>query len=219
MELKGLKANFLGDSITEGVGTSAPEHIYLNVLKSEYGLTEARNYGIGGTRLAREISNTWAKNDEDRNMCARSLEMDPDADLIVLFGGSNDFGHGTAPRGLPTDRTRDTFWGACHEVMRNLIERYPDATIIVVTPLHRHNENDPHGDYRTYDLDTLSVYADIIRTVAEYYSLPVLDLYKNSGIQPEVPIMREKYMPDGLHPSDAGNAVIAYKLKRFLEAL
>ena len=34
MELTGKKALFLGDSITEGVGTSAPEHIYLNVLKT-----------------------------------------------------------------------------------------------------------------------------------------------------------------------------------------
>ncbi|MBQ7836847.1 MAG: SGNH/GDSL hydrolase family protein [Clostridia bacterium] len=219
MELNGLKANFLGDSITEGYGVADPEKIYLNVLKNEYGLAEARNYGIGGTRLARELANTWANNNDDKNMCARSLEMDPDADLIVLFGGSNDFGHGTAPRGLPTDRTRDTFWGACHEVMRNLIERYPDAIIVVLTPLHRHNENDPHGDFRTYDLDTLSVYADIIRTVAEYYSLPVLDLYKNSGIQPEIPVMREKYMPDGLHPNDAGHRKIAERLANFLRTL
>lgn len=219
MELKGLKANFLGDSITEGVGASSAEFTYPNLLKEEFGLAEARNYGIGGTRLAREISNTWAGNDDDRNMCARSLTMDPDADIVVLFGGSNDFGHGTAPRGLPTDRTRDTFWGACHEVMRNLIERYPDSAIIVVTPMHRHNENDPHGDYRTYDLDCLSVYADIIRTVAEYYSLPVLDLYRISGIQPEIPVMREKFMPDGLHPNDAGYKKIAHLMGNFLKNL
>lgn len=219
MELKGLKANFLGDSITEGIGCSSAEHIYMNVLKERCGLSEVRNYGIGGTRLAREMSNTWEKNDDDKNMCARSLTMDPDADIVVLFGGSNDFGHGSAPRGLPTDRTRDTFWGACHEVMRNLIERYPEATIVVVTPLHRWNENDPHGDYRIYDLDPLSVYADIIRQVAEYYSLPVLDLYRNSGIQPEIPVMREKYMPDGLHPNDAGHLLIAKRLEGFLRGL
>ena len=219
MELKNIKANFLGDSITEGYGVSDPENIYLNVLKRECGLAEARNYGIGGTRLAREISNTWAKNDEDRNMCARSLEMDPDAQLIVLFGGSNDFGHGTAPFGLPTDRTRDTFWGACHEVMTNLITRYPTATIVVLTPMHRWNERDPHGDYRNYDLRPLEDYVEVIRKVAEYYSLPVLDMYKVSGIQPEVPIIREMYMPDGLHPNDVAHKIMASRLKHFLLAL
>ena len=45
MELAGKKALFLGDSITEGVGTSAPEHIYLNVLKNTYHLKECVNYG------------------------------------------------------------------------------------------------------------------------------------------------------------------------------
>ena len=219
MDIRGLKANFLGDSITEGYGVSNPENIYWNVLVRDYGLGEARGYGIGGTRLARELRNTWDKNDDDKNMCARSLEMDPDADLIVLFGGSNDFGHGTAPFGLPSDRTRDTFWGACHEVMTNLITRYPDATIIVCTPMHRWNENDPHGDYRNYDLATLDKYAETIRKVAEYYSLPVLDLYRVSGIQPEIPVMKEKYMPDGLHPNDAGHKIIAQRMANFLKTL
>ena len=35
MNLKGLKLAFLGDSITEGVGTSEPSKIYLNVLNEK----------------------------------------------------------------------------------------------------------------------------------------------------------------------------------------
>ena len=54
MQLKGLKVNFLGDSITEGVGTSAPEHIYLNVLQRSCAFSLVRNYGISGTRIARQ---------------------------------------------------------------------------------------------------------------------------------------------------------------------
>lgn len=33
MELKGKKINFLGDSITEGCGTTKNDKIFLNVLK------------------------------------------------------------------------------------------------------------------------------------------------------------------------------------------
>ncbi len=219
MELKGIKANFLGDSITEGYGVADSENIYMNILKREYEMAEVRNYGIGGTRIARELQNTWDNNDDDRNMCARALTMDPDAELVVLFGGSNDFGHGTAPVGLPTDRTRDTFWGACHEVMTTLITRYPHATIVVVTPLHRHNELDPKGDFGFYDLMPLKDYADIIREVASYYSLPVLDLYNISGMQPAVPVIREVYMPDGLHPNDEGHKLIARRMGAFLKSL
>ena len=57
------------------------------------------------------------------------------------------------------------------------------------------------------------------RRVAAYYSLPVLDLYRVSGLQPAVPALRERYMPDGLHPNDAGHARIADRLIGFLAAL
>ena len=47
-----MKINFLGDSITQGVGASCPENVYHAVLKREAELSEARNYGISGTRIA-----------------------------------------------------------------------------------------------------------------------------------------------------------------------
>ena len=53
MELTGKKINFLGDSITEGCCATSPEKGYVDVMKRKYRLTEARNYGIGGTRIAR----------------------------------------------------------------------------------------------------------------------------------------------------------------------
>lgn len=57
------------------------------------------------------------------------------------------------------------------------------------------------------------------KETARYYSLPVLDLYAVSGIQPEVNIIREMYMPDGLHPNDAGAEIIAKRLMGFLKSL
>ena len=40
-----------------------------------------------------------------------------------------------------------------------------------------------------------------------------------SGLQPEIKEIQEEYIPDGLHPNDKGNAVIAHKLKLFLESI
>ena len=219
MELKGLKANFLGDSITAGVGTSSPEHIFLNVIKTECGLAEARNYGISGTRIARQTECAAAGNNDDCNYCARVAEMDPDADLIVVFGGTNDFGHGNAPFGEETDRTRDTFIGACHELFSSLLNKYPAATIVVMTPTHRWNEDASYGDWRTNQPMILSEYVKVIKDVAAKYSLPVFDAYAMGGIQPLIPGQKEIYMPDGLHPSDAGNARIAQRLIGFLRTL
>ncbi|MBQ8351968.1 MAG: SGNH/GDSL hydrolase family protein [Clostridia bacterium] len=218
MELKGKKINFLGDSITQGVGTSAPEHIYHAVLAKEYGAV-ARNYGISGTRFARQSSNS-ANPSFDQNFCDRVEKMDADADVIVVFGGTNDFGHGDAPIGTPSDREYTTFYGACHQLFSSLIKKYPAAVIAIMTPLHRANEDNPRGDgNKPTDVGRLIDYVRIIREVAEEYALPVLDLYAFGGIQPKLEEQRVLYAPDGLHPNDAGHVVIARKLGKFLENL
>ena len=145
MELTGKKINFLGDSITEGCCATSPEKGYVDVMKRKYRLTEARNYGIGGTRIARQrIPSGEPKFDQD--FCGRFSEMNPDADIIVVFGGTNDHGHGDAPMGTETDRTPDTFIGACHFLFSRLPNQFPGAIIVVLTPLHRMGENIPKGE-------------------------------------------------------------------------
>ena len=212
MDLKGKKVNFLGDSITEGVGTSALEYRYADVTARLLQLGEARNYGISGTRIARQTHPTTNNPRFDLDFCARALEMDTDADVVVVFGGTNDFGHGDAALGNMADRDVYTFYGACHTLMQTLRCRYIDSEIVFMTPLHRICE-EAEGKA------PLSTYVKIIKEVAEYYSIPVLDLYATSGINPIIPEVKEKYMPDGLHPSDRGAEVVAKRLAAFLKAL
>lgn len=218
MELKGTKINFLGDSITEGCGTSGPEHTFCMVIEREYEAI-CQNYGIAGTRIARQHS----PSDNPRfdiDFCSRVADMDADADIVVVFGGTNDFGHGDAPLGTMSDRTPDTFYGALHTLYTSLIEKYPESQIVVLTPLHRINENNPRGEgNKPYDVGTLKNYVEIIREVAEYYSLPILDLYKVSGLQPELPVIEQKYVPYGLHPNDEGHKILARKISNFLQML
>lgn len=216
MELKGTKINFLGDSITEGAGTSSHDKMFTMLIEREYGAI-CQNYGIGGTRIARQKTPT--EENWDRDFISRVPEMDADADIVVVFGGTNDFGHGDAPLGAMSDRTPYTFYGALHCLYTALIEKYPDVPIVVLTPLHRITEDIPTGDNKPAPVGTLKEYVNIIREVAEYYSLPVLDLFKESGLQPKIPAIQQKYVPDGLHPNDAGNEILAHKIARFLEML
>lgn len=60
-------------------------------------------------------------------------------------------------------------------------------------------------------------YVNILRELAEYYSIPLLDLYKCSGLQPQVPVITQKYMPDGLHPNDDGHKILAQLITAFLK--
>ena len=216
MELKGTKINFLGDSITEGAGTSSPDRMFTMLIEREYGAI-CQNYGIGGTRIARQKTPTEEK--WDRDFISRVPEMDNDADIVVVFGGTNDFGHGDAPLGTMSDRTPYTFYGALHCLYTALVEKYPDVPVVILTPLHRWNEDCPKGDNKPEPVGTLKEYVNIIREVAEYYSFPVLDLYKESGLQPKVPVIQEKYLPDGLHPNDEGHKILARKISNFLESL
>ncbi len=216
MELEGKKVYFLGDSITEGAGVSCEEARYTEVLKRTAGLSAIKNYGIGGTRIARQQtihSDTY--HFDVNSFCERFAQMDNDADIVVVFGGTNDYGHGDAPFGSFEDRTMDTFCGALHYLMRGLIEKFPEADIVFLTPLHRENDTTPNSSNKL----CLKAYVDEIKKTAEYYSMPVLDLFSMSGIQPDIPVHKEKFCPDGLHPNDAGNEKIANRLKNFLEAL
>ena len=210
MKLQGLKINFLGDSITEGVGASSVEKVYFNLLKERHGLAEARGYGISGTRFAKQRAKSETESfDLDFNL--RAAEMDDDADVVVVFGGTNDYGHGDAPFGTDSDRTPDSFCGACHSLMRLLKEKYVGKTVVFMTPLHRENETTPR-----FDGHVLADFVEVIKKTAVVYSIPVLDLYGASGIQPDIPAIKEAFAPDGLHPNDAGQNIIAERLEAFL---
>ena len=175
MNLSGKKINFLGDSITQGAGASDISKCYVSMLGLNTGAL-VRNYGIGGTRIARK--HVPSENPVyDQDFCLRAPTMDADADAVVVFGGTNDYGHGDAPLGTIADRTPDTFYGALHTLFTMLLTRYTDSKILVLTPTHRLNENDPDCNGLP-----LKAYVDVIREMAEFYSLPVLDLYAASGI-------------------------------------
>ena len=211
MNLQDKIINVLGDSITQGVGTSSPEHIYQNVLGRMVGAREVRNYGISATRFAKQIGG----DDCGGAFTDRYLGMADDADLVLVFGGTNDYGHGNVPFGGWGDRTADTFIGACHVLFKGLIQKYPSARIVIMTPLQRAGGKNPCANTGK----PLSDYADAIIRVATEYSLPVLDLYRTAGICPDIPEQRELFMPDGLHPNDAGAYRMAERLAGFLSAL
>lgn len=217
MELKDKKIAFLGDSITEGVGVSSHASLYWQRIAQETG-AQCFGYGISGTRIAPQKDMVSAE--EDRYFGSRVAQMTPDLDAVVIFGGSNDFGHGTAALGTIADRTNDTFYGAYYCLLRQLIERYPNAQIVALTPLHRETEDElVYAPLQLRRSGSLSVYAQAIRDVAEFFGVPVVDLYRHCMIQPRIPVLKEKYAPDGLHPNDEGHGLIAKCVLSVLERI
>ncbi|MBR5240093.1 MAG: SGNH/GDSL hydrolase family protein [Clostridia bacterium] len=217
MELKNKKMVFLGDSMTEGVGVVDKENnIYWQRFRQDG--CEVYGYGIGGTRIAKQQTHLFADFDHPF-FRTRVPQMEEDADIIIVFGGSNDYGHGDAALGTMDDRTDDTFYGALHLLYQDLINKYPKGTIVVLTPMHRPDEERVYNQIFIRSLTNLEGYVKIIEEVAAYYSLPVYDVYRKSGVNPSIPAIKELYFADDVHLNDKGHELLYEKLKAFLLGL
>ena len=208
MSLFGKKIAFLGDSITEGVGTSGTEHIYCNLIAQKTGAL-CFNYGFSGTRIAPQHVVAIDEAYETAYFASRVDQMIPDADMIVIFGGTNDYGHGDAALGKFGDKTNDTFYGAYHCLLSKLRQRYPKAQIVVMTPLHREFENDLYNSRGIRSAGALSDYIHAILETAKAFDVTVVDLYHDCKIQPQNSEDKLRFCPDGLHPNDDGHILIA----------
>ncbi len=213
-----MKINFLGDSITEGVGATLIETRYVNVVKEMLGC-EVRNYGVSGTRFARQSkfspANVW---DYDFMMRMEIMaNIDPDADLVFVFGGTNDFGHGDAPLGKMGDKTPYTFYGATTIIAEFLLEKYGKDKLCFMLPIRRYQEDSIMGDggNKKEPGPILSEYVEAIKDVLETYKISYIDLF-NNFIPTPVVCSGDEYTVDGLHPNDKGHRMIAEKVVEYV---
>lgn len=223
MELKGKIIDFLGDSITEGVGVYDQNNRYDNVAHRRLGLAAHYNYGIGGTRLAHQSAPSETPR-YDLCFCGRAYLLEKSADLIVVYGGVNDYIHGDAYFGTMEDRTPETFCGAVYFLMNFLKTNYEGKQIVFMTPAHMHfrgiSDKFPTGrPMKKPDAQPLSAYVEVIKARGEELGIPVLDLFEKLPIDPNNESDREKYTVDGLHFNDDGHEILANTLCDFLESL
>ncbi len=208
MELKNTTINFLGDSITEGYNVLDKNNIYVNRLVRQYGII-ANNYGVYGTYIARQQVEL-----NGESFAVRYQKMRP-ADVTVVFGGTNDYGHGVAPFGEIYDNTKDTFFGALRVMISGLVTLNPKQKILVVTPMRRNNDETKLSANNKYLID----YVDAIIAVSKMYGVELLDFYRQLPINPNLVKDRKLYCLDGLHPNDEGHKIIAEFLGKKLESL
>ncbi len=219
MELNKKIINFLGDSITEGEGVNEIAYRYDCIIREQCGLTAANNYGISGTRIAHQMVPSDIPR-HDLCFCGRAYEMNKDADIVVVFGGTNDYGHGDAPFGELTDRTPATFCGAVEFLMNLLKALYRDKTIIFMAPARRFGDMQPGvGKARPADAHVLRDYVEVIVKKGAEHNIPVLNLYDNLGINPNNDEDRINYTADGLHLNEAGHKKLAQCLIDFIRKI
>ena len=201
--ISGLKWNALGDSITQGVGTTKS---YVDYIVESTGV-EVRNYGISGTMIS-SVPVSYGV-----GMSIRYADMDDDADIITVFGGTNDYGHGTVEIGSWEDTGSETMYGGTKTLVKGLMSKYPTSKIGFILPIPRHGLNGSNN---------LGDYVNVIKDVCDRYSIPTLDLYHGSGLMPGKDSPHQGVLfngTDNTHPNAAGHKIIATKIQRFLESL
>jgi lysophospholipase L1-like esterase len=208
----GKKWACVGDSITEhNIRTTLN---YQDYIASWIGCRPL-NYGISGTGW--RTTNSGGSQPAIYN---RISSIDTTADLVTIFAGTNDWEEVGTPMVLGTfgDTSGDTsLYGAIDQTLNWLVTNMPTKTIAVFTPLQRQSAwyNLQHNANGV----TMQDISTAITTVAKKYNVPVLDLYNNGNMYAQNATFRTTYMPDGLHPNDAGHIMLARKILAFLNGI
>ena len=204
----GRSAVFVGDSITAGSGTTK---IYYEYLEERLGFDSVTPMGVAGSCIS--AASDYGQSNQP--LINRYQDI-PSADLIVIFMGTNDYGHET-PLGNVGDTQDGTFYGALNMIISALVVKHPSSKIVFVTPLHRYGFGTSKILGTSFTSDdvangvgaTLGDYVDALKTVCANNGVSVIDLYTECTLDPADTDTRTNYMPDGLHPNAAGHEVIA----------
>ena len=195
-----MKLITIGDSITRGTHIddngdwAVAQPNYSKVLQTLLGATELSCLGVNGV----SISATSHTNPQDAlsKLCEKAV----DGDIVVVAGGTNDFGT-SVEVGCENDREDISTYGALHILFTRLKTLNPKAELYAVLPIPRRNENVKNE--RGYILDD---YRAAIKTVAQRFNVAVID-GKQLPIDPEDETNRQAYIRDGLHPNTKGHAI------------
>lgn len=193
----GKKINVIGDSIVAGSYGN-----FIIPIRDILCLSEARNYGVGGSCLASSSADS-----QYPPAVLRYTSMDTDAQIIIVHAGTNDYS-AQIPLGDANSTDITTFNGALNVMMAGLREMYPTALIIFDSILHRFNDG------------ALTIKASQYRECIENRCLAnhivFYDCYKYSGFDFVKGYYDHILTSDGLHPNQVGANILGRKLAGFI---
>ncbi|HIG5431242.1 SGNH/GDSL hydrolase family protein [Klebsiella pneumoniae] len=200
---QGKGIGFLGDSITNTGNYIAP-------LLSRTGMRQIANYGVPGQGV--------------RTMADSLNATTIDAmDFISILGGTNDYG-GNRRLGTIADARADydyttvkSFYYDVFFVLNKIYTLKPTVRVMFSTPMKRGAfESQPVYPAANSAGFTLPQYVQAIREVCALFSVPVCDLFAESGINL---YNLSLYTGDNLHPNAAGGELIARRMASVVNML
>lgn len=203
VDFSDCKITCLGDSITAASNLDTIENYqsmsYPSQLGEILGAEEVVNLGIGGSSIGRYWENAFVD---------RYQEIPEDTDVILVMGGTNDgFCASEKELGSLEKREKDTFTGDLDELLFGLQKDYPDAQIVLITPLPNvlHDLLRKSRDY----LLPQSAFVRVMKQLGEEYGIPVIDLYNSNFLDTHDAAVIHALMPDGVHGNETGYRMLA----------
>ncbi len=226
---RGKTAVFIGDSITNGVGASAPENKYVEILARKLGLKSFKNLGANGTTLAEGTSSPTGCS--FRNLTHENCKG---ADLDTIKLGINDFDAAVKDintMGTFLEDSHTTVYGALRRWCEKVVQlrstpacQNTDFFFITPAPGGWNRSVDPAGRW-LFDQSkencngwTLRDYCEAMHKTCAHYEIPVLDMNRYGSLyyKSADDNTMEGHFRDGLHPNDAGHKLIAEDIFRLL---
>lgn len=196
------KVLVLGDSISADYYGTYPKWV-TNLIEEHFLPATTNNSSIHATGFVARYTaeDEGAVNDFISRM--EAVESKDAYDLVVVFGGINDFIQ-SIPMGESGGDYTVGFIPAVDYFFEYLVDNFTHARIVVLSPLRTYNVYaNSAGHYQTE-------YADYIRQVAKNYCLPVLNLTEESGFCPFNDTFKNMWtlipegydVTDGVHPNE-----------------
>lgn len=211
----GKKGVMFGDSIVSGEADDSTEKGgYPRRIQETLGFASVENRGISGRPMADGTANGVGT-----NTTIKSVADYKPYDLVIIAAGTNDFKLNVPLGSLGTieDSTFDvnTFYGAYRDAIEYILKSDPTVRICLWTPLYRDN-----GSYTTTTTNTaghkLIDYVNAIKNIGELYSIPVVDMYRNSGLNK---LNLLTYTTDGLHLNGLGYDIVSLYASKQIETI
>lgn len=203
VDFSDCKITCLGDSITAASNLDTIENYqsmsYPSQLGEILGAEEVVNLGIGGSSIGRYWENAFVD---------RYQEIPEDTDVILVMGGTNDgFCASEKELGSLEKREKDTFTGDLDELLFGLQKDYPDAQIVLITPLPNvlHDLLRKSRDY----LLPQSAFVRVMKQLGEEHGISVIDLYNSNFLDTHDAAVIHALMPDGVHGNETGYRMLA----------
>lgn len=199
----GKKWTAFGDSLTENNATASTK--YHAIISSLTGIT-VNNMGLSGSGYGRPAGSTFYE---------RAASIPADSDIVTIFGSFNDTAAGL-PLGNPADNGTTTIYGCINKTLETIFSIKTDMVVGLITP-------SPWSQFNAYTGGSAwcDQYVEAIITAGKRWSIPVLDLYHDSGLRPwnASANAAEFYNSDGQHPNNNGHAIIAPKILEFMKTM